>query len=140
MEYREESETITDPLMSAVIRLLQAKDKEELAKNSRIEAEEAVAKLIPGPEKGQKTVEVGGVKVTVERGFNYKSDFVGIKDDWPKASEFPPPLKYRSTCELDVVGYEWLRENDKANFDIVSKHVTVTPKKTSVSIKDTTNE
>ena len=52
-----------------------AKKQEEAVRFGRIVLEEKIAALVPGPDKGQKTVTLAdGTKVTVERGFNYKAD------------------------------------------------------------------
>lgn len=122
-----------------------AKNEEEVARLARIKVEEKIAEIVGGPEKGQITVDLGrGLKVTVERGFNYRADLQGIDGIWKEgyrdcndacSIETPPPIKTKTARELDVTGYEWYRVNLPNLFDEIAKHVTVTPKKTAVSVK-----
>lgn len=126
-------------LESLAFFLLTAKDEEAQARKKRIEIEERIAALIPGPDKGQKTVTLpDGTKVTVDRGFNYKADTGAIKDEFehnPAMYGMIPPLKPKSSVELDEVGYEWYREHHPNIFSIISQNVEVKPKKTSVTVK-----
>ena len=115
--------------------LLENKREEDFWKKKRIEAEESIAALLPGPEKGQKTVTLDdGTKITVERGLSFKSDIGAIENAWCD-DQIPPPIKTRTTKLLDEAGYEWLRVNNKGLFDLIAPHVTVKPKKVSVSVK-----
>jgi hypothetical protein len=114
--------------------LILAKTVEDTAKQNRIAIEEKIAALIPGPERGQKTANLpDGVKITVERGFNYKADCQAIEKLDLQITGYP--IKTKSTRELDVVGYEWYQQNHPGLFSQISKHVVVTPKKVSVTIK-----
>jgi hypothetical protein len=128
-------------LENAVAYLRSMKSDEELAKMQRIEAEEAVAALIPGPERGSKTATLeDGTKITVERGLLYKADIEGIKKTWDTdytktITDFPPPIKSKTNYSLDEVGYEWIKANRQDVFGIISQYVQVTPKKIAVSIK-----
>jgi hypothetical protein len=118
--------------------LLLAKLTEENAKKARIEVEEKIAAIIPGPERGQKTAKIEGFSVTVERGFNYKANVQAIVDDWPKIENCPAPIKTKATVELDEKGYEYYRENVQPLFDKhLAPNVQVTPKKISVTLKET---
>ena len=122
-------------LKELVIDLLVAKQVEEDARAKRILAEDEISKLIPGPDKGQKTVTIDEFKVTVERGFNYKAKCQEILEFWPKNDSLPPPIKSKTSWEIDEKGYEYYREQVPVMFD---KHlrdaVTVTPKKTSITV------
>lgn len=112
-----------------------AKNEEEVAKNKRIEVEESIAALVDGPDRGQKTVDLGdGLRVTVERGFNYKADLNAVARVF-EDSGMPAPIKIKTTRELDVIGYEWYRFSEPGYFTEIAKHVTVTPKKTAVTVK-----
>jgi hypothetical protein len=123
-------------LSCLVRRLLNDKKVEEKAKAARIDAETKIAAMIPGPERGQKTVKLpDGSSVTVERGYNYKADFDAVKLALAEMPETPPPIKSKTTTELDVTGYEYYRENNPEVFQILSKHVIATPKKIAVSVK-----
>ena len=114
-----------------------AKKQEEAVRFGRIVLEEKIAALVPGPDKGQKTVTLAdGTKVTVERGFNYKADCKEISGIFN--NRFPNehlPIKQKTTYELDVPGYEWYRDNNSEIAALLSECVTVTPKKTAVSVK-----
>lgn len=115
--------------------LLMAKASEEKKRNERIYIEEKIAALIPGPARGSKTVTLNnGIKITVERGFNYKAELSEIEDLYLES--YPPPIKIKTTRELDVNSYEWFRTEHPNLFNELSKYVTVTPKKTAVSIKN----
>lgn len=127
-------------LQYLAIRLMQEKDDENKARDRRVAIEEQIAVLIPGPDKGQKTVTLeDGTKITVERGFNYKADVAEIEKlfqgEWKEGSLGDAPIKVKTTRELDVKGYEWYRENDPEAFGLLARHVSVTPKKVSVSLK-----
>lgn len=114
-----------------------AKHEEELAKQARIKVEEEIAALVPGPESGQKTIDLGdGVKITVERGFNYKADIPEIDKVFSGMPNLGhAPIKTKTTRELDVKGYEWYRENHTEVFYEFARYVAVMPKKTAVSVK-----
>jgi len=113
-----------------------AKFNEDFAKDERIAIEEKIAALIETKEVGQKTVTLeNGMKVTVKRGLNYKADIAKIYavfDDTP----FQPPVKLETKHSLDTRGYEWYKGNNQAMFDVLSKHVTVTPKKVAVTLQE----
>lgn len=124
-----------DELRGLVGQLLQAKQAEAEAKAERIELEEAIAAIVDGPEKGQRTVTLPGAgKVTVERGFNYKADCGAIQESWSR-DDLPPPIKTKTTRVLDVAGYEWYMANHSTLHRLIAEHVTVTPKKVSVTVK-----
>ena len=127
---------VVETLEVLATQLTEAKCAEEMAKAERIAIEEKIAALVPGPEKGQKTVALAdGRKLTVERGLNYKADVQAIEEAMSAIRQVHVPIKVKTTRELDVVGYEWFRENDHNAFDIISQYVTVTPKKVAVSLK-----
>lgn len=126
---------MNDPLLSGLAaQLLEHKMEEDFWKKKRIETEEAIAAQIPGPETGQKTITLeNGAKIVVKRGLNFKADIKAIEDAWHH-DQIPPPVKMKTTRILDEVGYEWLRVNNKALFDLIAPHVSVTPKKVAVSV------
>jgi hypothetical protein len=127
-----------------VRRLLSAKQTEEEARAKRIACEEKLIALIPCPDRGQKTFTLNsGVKVTIERGFNYKADIGKIEQFFEKHNapiilsdaRLPLPVKHQTTSSLDVPGYEWYKDNHPEIFGQIAPFVTVTPKKTSVTVK-----
>ena len=110
-----------------------AKREEAEAKNKRIEIEEQVAALIETPENGSKTVEAGpGLKVTVKRALSYKADIEKIR-----ALDLQGlPIKLKpAEWEFNEKEYERIREDNVELANLIGQHVTVTPRKTSVSIK-----
>ncbi len=116
--------------------LKNAKAAEALAKSGRINAEEQIAALIPTKDTGQKIITLNdGTKITVKRGLNYKVDFDELYGDMVcTCPQHIPPIKTKTTKELDSKGYEWYRENEPNVFGIISRHVTVTPKKVAVTL------
>ena len=124
-----------ETLAYLVRNLVHAKTSEENAKHHRIDVEEKIARMIPGPDRGQKTVTIpDGRKVTVERGFNYKADCEAIST--LPLGEIPAPIKTKTTREIDATGYEWFKDNHPELFSLIAQHVVATPKKVSITIKD----
>lgn len=121
----------------AVSNLEQAKENEETYKKLRIRWEELVAAKIPGPDVGQKTVKLeDGTSVIVKRGFNYKcqcDDLYGFMVD--TCPQHIPPIKTKTTRELDEKGYNWYANNHPDIFRELSQFVTATPKKVSIEVK-----
>jgi len=117
--------------------LQKAKTVESSAKAERMVLEERVASLVETKEAGQKTITLAsGVKVTVKRGFNYKTDIDGMRDAFASIG-FPAPIKTETKHTLDVEGYEWYRGLSSVSevFKEISSYVTVTPKKVAVLLK-----
>ncbi len=117
--------------------LVLAKKTENRAREKRIGLEERIADLVPTKETGQKTLTLDdGTKITVKRGLNYKTDFDGLRDTCSgSAINCIPPIKSKTTYELDIKGYEYYRVNCPDSFHFLSRHVTVTPKKVAVEVK-----
>ena len=119
-----------------------AKKSEDAAKQIRIEVEEKIATLVETEEVGQKTVTIeDGTKVTVKRGLNYRADIAEIRKVFadPPFCSLSCPVKTETKYSLDPKGYEWYKENNAAMFGLLSKHVTVTPKKIAVSLREPTS-
>ncbi len=116
--------------------LKNAKAAEALARNSRIDAEEQIAALIPTEDTGQKTVTLNnGTKITVKRELNYKADVNKLYDEMVcECPQHIPPVKTKTTKELDAKGYEWYRTNEPKVYELISQYVTVTPKKVAVTL------
>lgn len=133
-------------LQNFAMALLAAKTAEELAKTTRITAEERIASLIPTEDVGQKTVTLeDGTKITVKRGLIYKADLekieTALRQRTPdESAEFPAPIKQKTTHELDVAGYEWYRVNQPTIFLRIVDFVTITPRKVAVTLKPAKEE
>lgn len=126
-----------DPLAEAVGRYIEAKRVEDAATKARIAAEESILALRPAKEEGAETFEVGGYKVTLTGKLAYKCADARALAEACAASHMPTSwIPVKTKVELDATGCKWLRENEAelwARF--VAPHVTVSPAKTSVSVK-----
>ena len=119
------------------VNLRAAKEAEASAKERRIEIEEMIAEIVPGPDIGQVTVSVkDGSKLVVTRGFNYKADLDGIRNVIAECNDrgmgIIVPTRSKTTHELDIRGYEWYKQSHPQIFAQLSQHVSITPKKVSV--------
>lgn len=125
-------------LRGLVANLQAAKRNEESIKTNRIALEGMIAELIPGREDGQVTETLpDGSKIVVKRGFNYKADLDEIEGILASCEkEMPIPIEVKTTRKLDVKGYEWYRENYPELSVLLTQHVTVTPKKVAVELKN----
>lgn len=114
---------------------LKAKKAEEKAKKSRNEIETEIAALYGTTfDGGSKTFkEDDGFKVTIKKNVVYSLD----QDAWKTArlslldNERPEKIKF----ELDKTGYEWLRNNNPAQFKIVSDCVSMKENKPTISVE-----
>ncbi len=130
-----DSDTL-NKLSDLAFELAHDKAVEEKAKAQRIETEERIAKLVPGPEKGSKTVTLpNGSKITVKRDLNFKADCGAIERICSSTGRVHVPVKVKTTRELDEKGYQWYRDNDVEGFAMMAEHVVVTPAKTAVTLQ-----
>lgn len=125
-------------LHELAVDLFTAKRAEDEAKKLRIEAEMAIATLVETGDNGSKTVDAGeGLKVVVKRKMNYKADIDAIMAlNIPKLLSpivVTPPVPEGNA--FDEKAYEELRENHPETFKAISKYVTATPSKVSVTLK-----
>lgn len=112
--------------------LVEAKQAEKKANEHRIACEERIlATIATKPDKGNVKLEGGPVKANVKFDLSYKADVDAIRN---LAGTLPVKLVPES-WELDVKAYEALRTADPKQFEIVSKHVEVKPKKPSIDLK-----
>ncbi len=126
-------------LVNVAINLRKAKEVEARTKANRIKLEELLASLVPTKEIGQTTtVLTNGMKVVVKCGYNYKANCESIQQLFAEMEQpdFTPPIKVKTTRSLDTTGYEWYRINHPEVFSSLSKYVTVTPAKVSVSVAE----
>lgn len=107
--------------------LVAARNDEALARDKRIQIEEAILAQIEIGDSERKTLATGnGLKLTVQTGLNYK-----LAASYP---EGVVPVKETVKRELDVKAYEELRRSNPAGFAEASRWVTVTPKKAAVTV------
>ena len=135
------SEARMQTLKILAMNLRSAKRQEESIKANRIAVEGVIAELIPGKDLGQVTETLpDGSKIVVKRGLNYKANLEGIKSIWagtePPIDGIMAPIESKTTWGLDVKGYEWYRKEHPEIFQQMTEHVTVTPKKVAVELKD----
>ncbi len=118
-----------------------AKGAEEQARATRFVAEKAIARLIEGPEVGQKTETLeDGTKIIVKRGLKYTADLPEIKTVMFSLNEqigkpVEVPIAVKTTQTLDLKLYEWYRKNTPAVFELISKYVSVAPVKDAITVK-----
>ena len=121
---------VRDDLKGLAVALANAKKLEDEAKKARIEAELKLAAAIGGKDNGSTSVNCGGIKVTIKRGYNYK-----VEDMDAFAERFPALVKTETETELHATAYEKLRDTDEQAFADAAFYVTATPKKASVELK-----
>lgn len=107
--------------------LVHARQAEAEAKAARIEAEEAILAQYELAESGSQTVKTdNGLKLTLKTSLGYKVD---------KGAELPASvMKTVTKHELNAPAYEALRDSDPMEFSRVSKMVTTTPRKPSITV------
>ena len=107
--------------------LVHARQAEAEAKAARIECEEAILAQYELAETGNQTVKTAnGLKLTLKTSLGYKIDSDALLPD--------ELIKITSKMELNVKEYEALRESDPMEFSRLSKLVTTTPRKPSVTV------
>ena len=107
--------------------LVHARQAEAESKSARIECEEAILAQYELAEAGSQTVKTdNGLKLTLKTSLGYKID---------KGAELPESVtKVTTKTELNTKAYEALRESDPMEFSRLSKMVTTTPRKPSVTV------
>lgn len=125
-----------DQLQALAGQLFDAKRREDAAKKERIEVEEKIAALVATPENGSKTVDAGnGIKVTVKRALGYKADVDAIRAlDLGGVAQVPVKLVPASYA-FDEKAYEQLLAEHPSLAAQFAEHVTVVPRKVSVTMK-----
>lgn len=111
------------------VTLASLRNEREAINAKIVEIEEQITPLVETPEEGSKTLKLtNGLKVTVERGYNYrvkaKEMLEALGDDAP----------LRVKMELDKTAYRKLKDTDPVGFMQAAEFVTATPKKTSVTL------
>lgn len=139
----EEKLETADALMELARKLSAAISECTEAAATRNRIETKIAALVPTELQGQKTVSLDdGAKLTVKRGLIYKADLDRIEDALIEecrvsGHHWGTPIKYKTTRELDVTGYEWYRENQPTIFSRIVDFVTVKPRKVTITLKPT---
>ena len=124
-----------DALSAALQAFVEAKRLEDQAKKRRLEAEERVLALVPPKEEGSQTIQVGDFHLTVTGALNYKCGDLQALDKACADARFGPNLvPIKTKVELDATGCKWLRQNEPSLWDVVAKHVTVSPAKAAMKV------
>ena len=109
--------------------LVRARAAEAEAKAVRIECEEAILAQYELAEAGSQTVKTdNGLKLTLKTSLGYKVNVDANRH------ELAHVMKTTEKVELNVKAYEALRESDPMEFSRLSKMVTTTPRKPSVTV------
>jgi hypothetical protein len=112
--------------------LYDAKKREDAAKLERIDIEEQIAAMVETPDNGSKTVDAGnGLKVVVKRSLNYKADMEGLVSLDGLVIRIPVKTKQ----VFDEKAYEEIRASLPKDYAKISEFVTISPAKTSVTLK-----
>jgi len=123
-------------LQSLATTLEYAKAAERRSREFRVDVEQWIAELIPPAETDSQTVTLpDGTKIVVTRGLTYKADTEAIKK--LESPDCPMPLRYETTCKLELGTYEHYRKSKPAVFAQIAEHVEVKPRKVAVAIKET---
>ena len=110
-----------------------AKYEEKRAKQKRIEAEEALAKLLGEPEDGSETHRGNQYKVVVKREVRYSLD----KDEWEKVKDSVERdwWPVRTKIELDKKKVKLLKEKAQDVYRRLSSAFIAKYAKTAITIK-----
>ena len=119
-----------------VASLVKAKGVEAFATEHRIKCEDKVAAILESKEDGSKTTTMkDGTKVTITRGFNFKADCEAIRAMFRRLQlDHAPPVARKTTDKLDEGAYKTYAQANPAVYRKMNEYVTVTAKKTSVTI------
>jgi hypothetical protein len=122
--------------------LYQAKRAEDLAKDRRIEIEEAIAALVETGDNGSKTVKASDhFKVTVKRAMKYSADMETLMEMTKGMDASIVPIKVipeqhiPEMLAFDEKKYEQIRESNPDLFSKLARCVEAKPAKVAVSLK-----
>lgn len=114
--------------------LVAAKAAENAANKARVAIEEQIVELVGACEEGSKTTELAnGLKLTVTGKLTYKADMPMLMAICQTLPEAVRPLK--TEVKLDETGAKYLRNNEPEIWSQLMPAITITPAKTSVSVK-----
>ena len=112
---------------------LEAKSREDQAKEERIEAEQKIVDEYGCKDEGSQTVKPDGYKVTITRRMNRTIDEAAWDSVSGKIPANLSPVKYRPS--LDNRGLKYLRDNEPEIYQIVSEAITAKPGKPSIKVE-----
>ena len=128
---------IEKTLDACVIEWMQAKAQEDAANERRLQIEQRIVALAQAPEEGSTTQKLdNGFKLTVTGKLAYSCDDVQALITLARASNVPDNMvPVKTKVELDSTGAKFLRAKEPEVWRVLSKHITVKPAKTAVSVK-----
>lgn len=111
-----------------------AKAAEAKANKERVAIEEQLIALLGAKEEGSSTHELAnGLKVTLTGKMSYKADMALLMSLAGALPENMRPIKMEP--KLDETGAKYLRNNEPEVWSMLAPAITVSPAKTSVTIK-----
>lgn len=112
---------------------LACKQEEQAANARRLEIEEQIVNLLPGPDEATVNDKESGISVTYR--MTRSVDTKGVKDAW---GMLPDGAKAALTWKASLDTRQWrhIQTDDKAAFQALARFVTAKPAKPSVSIKE----
>lgn len=128
---------LPNPLEALVDQWVAVKKEEDLAKLQRIALEDRILALVPAREEGSDTTPLSnGFKVTTTGKLSYKADDLDAIEAVCKTwGEHAGAAPIKIERKLDETGAKWLRANKPELWKQIAPHITVTPAKTSISVK-----
>lgn len=112
---------------------LSAKAEEAAANKRRVALEGQIIDILGVTENSSKTHDVGDFKVTITGKLNYKADFTALDEALKSIAMELHPIKVER--KLDEKGLKYLQNNEPEIFNLIAPALTITPAKTSVTVK-----
>lgn len=110
-----------------------AKAEENAANKRRVVIEQQIINILGSLEYGSQTHDQGDFKITITGKLNYKADFIVLDDVLKHIKPDLHPIKVER--KLDEKGLRYLQNNEPEIFEQIARAITITPAKTSVTIK-----
>lgn len=112
---------------------LSAKAEEAAANKRRVALEGQIIDILGVIENSSKTHDVGDFKVTITGKLNYKANFTALDEALKSIAMELHPIKVER--KLDEKGLKYLQNNEPEIFNLIAPALTITPAKTSVTVK-----
>lgn len=112
---------------------LEAKAREEKAREDRIAAEEQIVSQLGCKEEGSQSHKLDGYKVTVTGKINRTLDAAAWDSVADKVPANLSPVKYKPS--LDTRGLKYLQQNEPDIYRIVAEAITAKPGKPAIKVE-----
>lgn len=114
--------------------LITAKALEAEANKARVAIETKIIEMLGQREEGSQTHDLdNGLKLTITGKLSYKADMPKLMALCEKLPENMRPIKVEP--KLDETGAKYLRANEPETWAIIAQAITITPAKTSITLK-----